>query len=170
MKRNRCIALLLSLLFVMHLLCACNNDTSPTSEQEGASAAERTVLLHVQVDPILYPTLEKFLAVTDIVIIGTVLDTLPTVRLKKSDNDMWKSAFWKDFNITPALIQVDEVLRSDAGDVTAGDTIRIDQMGGFADNVKETISWIKYPEIGSSYLMFINFNESADTNEYLTYE
>jgi len=154
----------------MQLLCACNNDTSQASGKSEASAAETTLWLHVQVDPILYPTLEKFLAVTDIVIMGTVLDTLPMVRLKKSDNDLWKSALWKDFNITPALIQVDEVLKSDVGDVTVGETIRIDQMGGFADNVKETISWIKYPEVGSSYLMFITFNESADTNEYLTYE
>lgn len=68
------------------------------------------------------------------------------------------------------MIHVDEVLKSDAGDVTAGATIRIDQMGGFAGSVNQTISWIKYPEVGSSYLLFINFNESADTSEYLTYE
>jgi len=135
-----------------------------------ASAAETTLWMHVQITPMMYTSLEELLADTDIVIIGTVKETLPAVRLTESDNDLWKSAFWEEFNVTPSLIQVDEVLRSNEGDVTVGDTIRIDQMGGFADNVKETIDWIKFPEVGSNYLMFITFNQSADTDAYLTYE
>lgn len=171
MKRTRCIALLLSLLFVMQLLCACNiTDTSMTMEKSEVSAAETTLWLHQQITPMMYTSLEKLLTVTDIVIVGTVKETLPAVRLTQSDNDLWKSAVWDEFNVTPSLIEVDEVLSCDAGDVTAGKTIRIDQMGGFADNVKETIDWIKYPEVGSSYLMFITFNESANTEEYMTYE
>ncbi|MEI8200439.1 MAG: hypothetical protein WCG21_10270 [Eubacteriales bacterium] len=170
MKRIRWIASLLFLLFVLLLLCACNNDTSQKSEKSDDSAAETTLWLHLQIEPMIYPTLEKLLDDTDIVIIGTVKETLPVVRLTQSDNDLWKSAVWEEFNVTPSLIQVDEVLWKDAGDITAGDTIRIDQMGGFAGNVKETISYIKYPEVGSSYLMFITFNESGNTDEYLTYE
>jgi len=170
MKRNRFIALLLLLLFVLQLLCACNNDTLKATDKSEPSAAETTLWLHQQITPMIYPSLEKLLADTDIVIIGTVKDTLPAVRLTQSDNDLWKSAVWDEFNVTPSLIQVDEVLRSDAGDITAGNTIRIDQMGGFADHVKETIDWIKYPEASSSYLMFITFNESTNTDEYMTYE
>jgi len=175
MKPPRYIAISLFLVFVLPVLCACNFSGTPMTSSfiplnKDTTAAETTLWMHQQIEPIMYPSLEKLLAVTDIVIIGTVKETLPAVRLTQSDNDLWKSAVWEDFNVTPSLIQVDEVLKSDSGDVTAGETIRIDQMGGFVDNINETIDWIKYPEAGSSYLMFINFNESADSNEYLTYE
>jgi len=170
MTKFRYIPLLLLLLFALQFLCACNTDTSQTSGRSDSSAAETTLWLHQQIEPMIYPSLEKLLADTDIVIIGTVKETLPAVRLTQSDNDLWKSAVWDEFNVTPSLIQVDEVLWSDSGDVTAGDSIRIDQMGGFVENINETISYIKYPDVGSSYLMFISFNESANTDEYLTYE
>jgi len=175
MKTSRYIAISLLFLFAVPVLCGCNfagasMTSSPTPLNKETAAGETTLLLQALIDPVMYPSLEKLLAVTDIVIIGTVIETLPTVRLTQSDNELWKSALWEDFNLTPALIQIDEVLRSSAGDVTAGDTIRIDQMGGFAGSVDEQIKWIKYPEAGSSYLMFIHYNESADSNEYLTYE
>jgi len=174
MKRTRNIAFFLFFLFALSVLSACNftgaSMTSMTPVNKENTAAETTLWLHQQIEPMIYPTLEKLLADTDIVIIGTVKETLPAVRLTQSENDMWKSAVWEEFNITPSLIQVDEVLKSDVGDVTAGETIRIDQMGGFVDNINETISYIKYPDVGSSYVMFITFNESANTDEYMTYE
>ena len=167
MKTSRYIAISLLFLFAVPALCGCNFSgasmtSSPTPLNKETAAAETTLLLHAQIDPVMYPDLEKLLAVTDIVIIGTVKETLPAVRLTQSDNDLWKSAVWEEFNVTPSLIQVDEVLKSDAGDVTTGETIRIDQMGGFADNINETISYIKYPEVGSSYVMFITFHDSAE--------
>lgn len=89
MKKIRLMAGFIFIPFVLYILCACNfNDTSMTSSittvNSEFTAAETTLLQHVQVDPILYPTLEKFLAVTDIVIVGTVVETLPAVRLKKA--------------------------------------------------------------------------------------
>jgi len=167
MKTIRFLACPLFLSFALSVLCACNvnnasADSSLTKVNSESTSAETTLWLHQQIEPMIYPTLEKLLADTDLVIIGTVKETLPAVRLTQSDNDLWKSAVWEEFNVTPSLIQVDEVLKSDAGDVTTGETIRIDQMGGFADNINETISYIKYPEVGSSYVMFITFHDSAE--------
>ena len=175
MKTIRLLACPLFLLFTLSVLCACtvnsiSTASSLTKVNGESTSAETTLWLHQQIEPVIYPTLEKLLTDTDLVIIGTVKETLPVVRLTQSDNDLWKSAVWEEFNVTPSLIQVDEVLKSDAGDVTAGETIRIDQMGGFSDNVNETISYIRYPEVGQSYVMFIAFQDSVDTNEYLTYE
>lgn len=174
MKRTRNTALILFLLFILPVLTACNyTDDSMTSVPPvitETTAAETPLSMYAFITPITYTSLLELLADTDIVIIGTVEETLPAVRLTKSDNDLWEGAFWEDFNVTPSLVHVEEVLKSDAGDIAAGDTMRIDQMGGLADNVNETIDWIKLPEVGSSYLMFITFNESANTDEYMTYE
>ena len=128
MNRFRNLVLLLCLLFVLPILSACNDTEIAISSDPPivteTTAAETTLSMHVFITPITYSSLEELLEVTDIVIIGTVQETLPAVRLTQSENTLWDSAIWEKFNVTPSLVQVEEVLKMEEGEVSVGDTFR----------------------------------------------
>jgi len=53
MNRTRNIAFTILLIFALQFLCACNTDTSQTTGRSDATAAETTLGMHLQVEPMV---------------------------------------------------------------------------------------------------------------------
>jgi len=114
--------------------------------------AQENPEVSAKVEPVLMSSLENLIDESDYIIIATVTDILPAFTVSKDHKITDVFSGLGCTNYTPYLLTVDQVI---SGDVAINETIRIDLMGGEASGVKFTCSPIAYPEINTTYLMFL---------------
>lgn len=98
-------------------------------------------------------TLEQMSVRTDTIIVGRVNEVLPAVRINKTelgyettlDREEWT-------NITRTKV---EVLQSIKGELKEGESINVDQEGGFAECINEYIDGMPFLKQGSTYIFFL---------------
>ena len=131
-----------------------SNKSALTAEQTLSLSefAQENPEVSAKVEPVLMRSLENLIDESDYIIIATVTDILPafTVSADHKITDAFSGLGCT--NYTPYLLTVDQVI---SGDAAVNETIRIDLMGGEASGVKFTCSPIAYPEINTTYLMFL---------------
>jgi len=114
--------------------------------------AQENPEVSAKVEPVLMSSLENLIDESDYIIIATVTDIQPAFTVSKDHKITDVFSGLGCTNYTPYLLTVDQVI---SGDVAINETIRIDLMGGEASGVKFTCSPIAYPEINTTYLMFL---------------
>lgn len=114
--------------------------------------AQENPEVSAKVEPVLMRSLENLIDESDYIIIATVTDILPSFTVSTDHKITDAFSGLGCTNYTPYLLTVDQVI---SGDAAVNETIRIDLMGGEASGVKFTCSPIAYPEINTTYLMFL---------------
>lgn len=113
-------------------------------------------------------TLEQMSVRTDTIIVGRVNEVLPAVRINKIelgyettlDREEWT-------NITRTKV---EVLQSIKGELKEGESINVDQEGGFAECINEYIDGMPFLKQGSTYIFFLRepYGKDAQYCRYMT--
>lgn len=189
MRKIRYIVGALSLIIALPFLSACafqsvggpTNSLSAiasTNSTESITTESRQIDLttdssitswYAQISPVTYSSIEDLLNDSDLVIIGTVTKMLPTVRVQSTDCVPDKKGFGMQqdsLNITSANVRIEQVIK---GNISVGESIRLDQDGGLAEGIMETISPYRYLEDGIMYLMFVRHIEDIDISKYFAY-
>ncbi len=174
MRRIRYIVGALSIIIALLFLSACvfQSDGGPINSMSANASTKPTetnAWWHAQITPITYSSLEDLLNDSDLVIIGTVTKILPAVRVNYTDCVPGKLGFGIEqdsLNVTSADVRIEQVIK---GNISVGESIRLDQDGGLAEGIMETITPYYYLENGITCLMFIQHNEDFDSSQYFAY-
>lgn len=140
------------------------SDQTETSVQMESSTEVTEIIIYG--DPVMYFDLSKLLKMSDIVIIGTVEEALPVIRIEGVSLGLVKGfpEYYK--NVSCYNIRIEQVFK---GGFSEGDLLRVDRNGGEVDGIFENYQDLQYPVEGRKYLMFINETDITDKTDYFKY-
>ncbi len=153
--------LIINLLFSGSCSLPVNSDLVSQSASASATAvqsssisrfAQKNPEVSAKVDPFIYDSIEKVIDESDYIVIATVTDILPAFTVGENHEITDDFTGLGCVNYTPYIFTVEQVI---SGDSRVGDSIRVDLMGGEASGVTFTCSPIAYPEINTTYLVFL---------------
>ena len=169
---------LTSVLVLLIFCTSCVAQQSPPSSLATEKAIQTTASAQTEssielieitglIEPILIDDIYRYVEDSDIIIIGTVEEALPVVRIEAvslglihSDSEIYE-------NISSYQIRIEQVIK---GDIAAGGTIRVDMSGGEAEGVRESFIGLQYPNEGITYLMAIDEREITDKTDFFQYK
>lgn len=128
--------------------------------------SEQVTEIKVSGVPNLYDDINSLVGNSEIIIIGTIEEALPVVRIEavslglaSSDTEYYK-------NVSSYQVRIEQVFK---GDFSAGELFRVDRNGGLAEGIYENLVGMNYPVEGSKYLMFIDETSITDKTDYFMY-
>lgn len=114
-------------------------------------------------------TLEEMSVRTETIIVGRVNKVLPAVRINLSEYGYETTLEREEWtNITRTKV---EVLQSIKGELIEGESINVDQYGGFAECINEYIDGMPFLEQDASYIFFLHepdYGKNAPYCRYMT--
>ncbi len=166
---KRITGVVFALLILMCSSCATNQTlassySSDTTTQMETSAQVTEII--ITGDPYLIDNINQLVEASDIIIIGTIEEALPVVRIEAVSLGLVFGfpEYYK--NVSSYNVKVEQVYK---GDVSIGGYLRLDRNGGEADGIFENQQGLNYPVEGSRYLMFINETDISDKTDYFKY-
>lgn len=125
---------------------------SPANTSSGISPSGTTIIEYTAATtPFIVSSLDRLIASSDDIFIGTVTEVLPTIRIDEVALGLVTSNRTRMANISSFEFRVDAVVM---GKFVLGEKVRIDLHGGVADGISEYFG-IDYPKQGTTYLLFV---------------
>lgn len=114
-------------------------------------------------------TLEEMSVRTETIIVGRVNEVLPAVRINLSEYGYETTLDREEWtNITRTKV---EVLQSVKGELQEGESINVDQYGGFAECINEYIDGMPFLDHDATYIFFLHepgYVKNAPYCRYMT--
>jgi len=125
---------------------------SPASTSAGIAPSGTTIIEYTAATtPFIESSLDRLIANSDDIFVGTVTEVLPTIRIDEVALGLVTSSSPRMANISSFEFRVDSVVM---GKFVLGEKVRLDLHGGVADGVSENFG-IDYPKQGTTYLLFV---------------
>lgn len=125
---------------------------SPASTSAGVAPLATSIAeFTAATNPFIVSSLDRLIANSDDIFVGTVTEALPTIRIDEVALGLVTSNRTRMANISSFEFRVDAVVM---GKFILGEKVRIDLHGGVADGISENFG-IDYPKQGTTYLLFV---------------